>query len=105
MSEGRAYWTFSVRKSPLPHNLQGVGVPMFRSQPPEDPAFTLQLDDAHTCLLRVAQPQVLGGGDLEEGKEGYFPLRANQAQVDAATTITPSLPPSPSVLIRIAITY
>lgn len=41
----------------------------------------------HTCLLRVAQPQGLGGGELEEEKEGYFPLRANQVQVDAATTI------------------
>lgn len=49
MNEERVYgyWTSTIRKSSLPCNPPGgLGRRMFLSQPPEDPAFTPQLDDA-----------------------------------------------------------
>lgn len=81
MSEGRANWTFSIRKSSLPHSAPGgLGCPCSRA--------IHSTAGGRTCLL-VWVSLGLGGRGAGGGKEGYVPLGANQAQVDAATTISP----------------
>lgn len=103
MSEGRAGWTFSIRKSPSAHSPPGgLGSPC---------SWGSRLKVLHSLYswrmhvsAPVAQPQGLGGGSWRR-EGGVFPTWGLKPKLMLPLLSHPSLPPSPPVMIRIAVTH